>query len=390
MVSKGLKQNLKEWGLFEISKVGYSLIKRLGINVLSLIQLCERKNKKREKLTVGIMDAGGFGDVLMELPLIEKIRAVVGESKCCIVCCNKYSSFFGEFVQIDRSVQYTNDIKSLTLLYAACDLVLIAGKASHIMTVTKFDRNRVKRFSERLYEYCIKNIAFQGELFGDGLHNYRVDQYGILMGKHRIEFFDMQGVLGVSRNDVVPMPELEEAGAVLDKFGLVGKEYIAINRDAGCGDDKHPKLWLREYYIELMKLIKKQYPDKSIVLVGGKTDDGLTAYADVDTTGKTSLQELAVILKHSALLIAGEGGPVHLQHFLGGKSLVIFGPTDLAMFGYSENINISSDICNRQCCWLVDNWTDGCIKNKENPDCMRSIKPAMVIKEITMQFAPPD
>ena len=379
-----IKEKLWDWGIFDLAKEVYRLfVQKIGVKLLSFCMINKRLDKKSSKLVVGIMDPGGFGDTLMELPLIEKIIGAIGKEKCQIVFCNKYSSFYREFKQIDLALQYKNDIFSAAALAASCDLVLTVDPlASHIMMVQEYDKNKIGRCSAKLLKYCEENLKARKGLFRSGVHNYRVDQYGVMLGKHRIEFFDMQGVLGVTKNDPVRMPQYDQRVECLKKFSLEGKKYIAINRDAGCGDELYPKLWLREYYVKLMQMIREEYPNILLVLVGGKTDKELAPYADIDTTEKTSFSDLAVILKHSILLIAGEGGPVHLQHLLGGQSLVFFGATSSDLVGYDENINISSDTFLCKCYLMFDKWIEGCIFDKEQPKCMKSITPEYAMQKL--------
>lgn len=378
-----IKNKLREWELYDFSRELYRLlVKKIGARILSLFMIKERFGKSSSKLVVGIIDSSGFGDTLVELPLIEKIRGIVGHENCVIVFCNKYSSFYNDFNQVDLAVQYKNDVLSCAKLNATCDLVLSIGAASHVLSVVKINRKKVNNHSPRLLSYCDETMNFLRKNFGSCMHNYRIDQYGILMGKHRIEFLDMKGILRVKRTDIVSMPSFDEYNTVLDKFGLKGRKYIAVNRDTGSGDENQPKLWPMERYITLLKQIKRTYPDILLVLVGEKNDKTLTMYTDVDTTGQTNLQELAVLLKHSQLLVACEGGPVHLQHFIGGKSVVIFGPTSPAMFGYDENENISLTKCTHYCLWMVDNWSDKCIKGTRCTDCMEEITPDIVMNHI--------
>lgn len=378
-----IKNKLREWELYDFSRELYRLlVKKIGARILSLFMVKERLGKASSKLVVGIMDPSGFGDTLVELPLIEKIRETVGQEKCFIVFCNKYSSFYNDFNQIDLAVQYKNDIVSFAKLNAGCDLVLSIGTANHVLNVRKINRKKVRNYSPKLLCYCDETMNFLRKNFGSCMHNYRIDQYGILMGKHRIEFLDMKGVLGIKRKDAVCMPSFGEYSTVLDKFGLRGRKYIAVNRDTGSGDENQPKLWSLDRYITLLKQIKRTYPDILLVLIGGRTNKALLKYVDVDTAGQTNLQELAVLLKNSLFLIACEGGPVHLQHFIGGKSIVIFGPTSPKMFGYGGNENISLTKCTHHCLWMVDNWSDKCIRGESNPKCMEEVTPEIVMTHV--------
>lgn len=138
----------------------------------------------------------------------------------------------------------------------------------------------------------------------------------------------------------------------LVKYNLP-KNYITLA--PGC--DKNlgiMKLWPTEKWQAL--IFKLKQVDKNIVILGdtsAQTIPGVTKIICDD------LLDMALILKNSHLHISNEGGSIHLAHAVGTKSVVLFGPTNPTLYGYSDNINIYSNLC-PSCWWTVPEWSKTC------------------------------
>ena len=101
--------------------------------------------------------------------------------------------------------------------------------------------------------------------------------------------------------------------------------------------------------------------------------------------GRTSFNDLKILLKHSYLHIGPEGGMIHLRHALCKKrSCVLFGPTSQDFYGYPENINIEGPGCINHCEWLTDRWQEKCLNNS-GTCCEKLVRmtPDYVINEIS-------
>ena len=94
------------------------------------------------------------------------------------------------------------------------------------------------------------------------------------------------------------------------------------------------KQWPAARYRELIERIGSS---ASVVLIGGEESlphapalvpDGAARITDL--TGRTSLRELAAVLKDAVLLVSNDSGPVHLAAALGTKTVVLFGGEDPA------------------------------------------------------------
>jgi len=91
------------------------------------------------------------------------------------------------------------------------------------------------------------------------------------------------------------------------------------------------KQWPLENFCALARRLSL-LPNARIVVIGGREE--LAKGADIfdneagrfiNLTGKTSLKELASVLKRCSLLISGDSGPVHLAAAVGTPALAIFG-----------------------------------------------------------------
>ncbi|NQU16567.1 MAG: glycosyltransferase family 9 protein [Candidatus Saganbacteria bacterium] len=122
---------------------------------------------------------------------------------------------------------------------------------------------------------------------------------------------------------------------------LKGMETIAINvgggKNPGITTDR--KRWPAESFVALSKKLKMQ-----LLFVGGKSDiktvEQVVSQLDfpvVNMTGKTSLLELAALLKKSRLLITGDTGPMHIATAVKTPVVAIMGPTNPKQTGpYGE------------------------------------------------------
>lgn len=191
---------------------------------------------------------------------------------------------------------------------------------------------------------------------------------------------DMVEELNLTENFLFPVSVKNEE-EILGKFGLISKKFITINREGGlAGQSDTTKLWPLKYYRKLIADLKETAPQYQIIEVGCGKGERL-GNADKNLAGKTSLEEIKVILKHALLHIDSEGGLVHLRHALkGGASCVFYGPTSPQVYGYSENISLCSNVCPIYCECYSRTWQKKCLRGKRI--CMESITPQYALDKI--------
>jgi ADP-heptose:LPS heptosyltransferase len=164
----------------------------------------------------------------------------------------------------------------------------------------------------------------------------------------------------------------------LSKFGIDNNTlYLTFQCGAG-GNGKldNAKCWDIENWKKLLAVLKMNL-SRNIKFVQIGTGIVHISEADINLSGKTSLDEVFCILKQSLFHIDIDGACSHIAKAVGTKSLIMFGPTDSAFSAYPENINICSSLCG-SC------WTNGakCPIGHEKNLCMESITPEFVAAKV--------
>lgn len=171
--------------------------------------------------------------------------------------------------------------------------------------------------------------------------------------------------------------EAELAAARAKQAGLdLAQSYVALLP----GTNWPNKCWPVPHFAQL---VDKLYENGMIpVILGSPADQvwarDITATANIppiDLTGKTSLKELAYILRKANTVVAGDTGPMHLAAALETPVIALFGPTDPLRNGpYGEGHTVLTVSHDCQGCWRRQ-----CPKGL---DCLADIKPEEVYLQI--------
>lgn len=193
----------------------------------------------------------------------------------------------------------------------------------------------------------------------------------------KIESNNQQESFPVLRVDEV---YIQKANSKLKNIGLED-EFVVLN----TGGSWETKRWPEEYFAEIAdQLAEKGY---KVLFVGGPSDTERVSYILnkvenrerlYNLCGKTSLLELAALLKQANLMISGDTGPVHVAAAVGTNTAAIFGPSDEEKYaprGRGKNILIKNTglycrPCGEHECPL------------EHFKCMRELSPEMVFEKI--------
>ena len=216
----------------------------------------------------------------------------------------------------------------------------------------------------------------------------QAEQEGYAEGIPASVFYQRCGFRGIdcyrhAGADILPMkdihvriPSTTEGKKTFEQMGL-GK-YITLNCGNGDTDNlkQVAKSWPTERFETLIALLHDAYPDVEILELGAK-DAYPLAGANRSVFG-ASYGLVREILAHSLLHIDIEGGLVHMATQLGTKCIVLFGPTQVYFFGYSQNINLKRGQCHG-CCHLYSGDWNRCARGLSEPECMYSITPEMVM-----------
>lgn len=204
--------------------------------------------------------------------------------------------------------------------------------------------------------------------------------YGRLQGRTRAQLPYMAGSLEPTDMPMPtgPLPELK-----IPEFSD-GRPFITVHRGSGSCITS-TKLWSDSGYDALLTRLRHRFPGTPLVQVGH--DNEILLDVDIDLRGRTSLTQLATLMRDASLHIASEGSTVHLRHILCRRpSVVFFGPTDPDFYGYAENLNIRFPYC-RSCEWVTRDWQQSCARGFSSCRCLEKLTPEKVWQSME-QHAP--
>lgn len=197
-------------------------------------------------------------------------------------------------------------------------------------------------------------------------------------------YLDVARALGCEVTEPIAFPlyitsqEAASAEAIAAQAGLrQDNRYVVL----APGTNWPTKCWPVKHFAALSDLL---YQDNIIpVLIGGSGDNrlaeditALTAIPPVDLTGKTSLKQLAHIIKQAGCFIGGDTGPMHLAVAVNTPVVALFGPTDPERNGpYGTENKILK----------VERACQGCWKRScpQGETCLETITPELVYQSLT-------
>lgn len=167
--------------------------------------------------------------------------------------------------------------------------------------------------------------------------------------------------------------------ALKEKYITIHDGFDIHNQSIISG--RATKTWKWEHWNNLVKELKKIYPDYKIIQLGAKTAREIDG-VDSCLINKTSITECFDILSKSSLHIDGDSGLSHAATRMQVPSVVLWGPTPVDFYSYKQNINLKSLVCSQACYGVKDNWNDKCPIGYQSPKCMDEISPNQVLQSI--------
>jgi len=132
------------------------------------------------------------------------------------------------------------------------------------------------------------------------------------------------------------------ADEFLKSYGIGQKDNFIILNPGGNWDLKR---WPADNFAKLGDKLNGQY-SVPIVITGaekdaelGKKIAGMMKCKPVIACGRTSLRQLAAIMRRASLVISNDSGPMHIAVSQGARTIALFGPTDPAITGpYGQGV----------------------------------------------------
>ncbi len=164
-------------------------------------------------------------------------------------------------------------------------------------------------------------------------------------GRHAIErYLDLAEAIGCPRGPLLYDYGLDDADhrtarELLDSLELTGKRVILLFP----GTNWMTKRWPARHFDTLARQIEQQ-TDCVPVVAGANDAVELSKQIQAKSlAGRTTLRQLAAILKASAACVTNDSGPMHLAASLAVPTLALFGPTNPQLTGpYHPNAHVLS------------------------------------------------
>jgi heptosyltransferase-2 len=169
---------------------------------------------------------------------------------------------------------------------------------------------------------------------------------------------------------------------MLGRYKLINSDKLIV---IAPGARSQLKCWDKENFSQLASLLANEGWD--LILAGDKDDQATCSYvADknpkaIDFSGKTSIIQLAHLLKKAKLLITNDSAVMHLASYLNVPVVSIFGPTNELKYGpWPENkLVIKKDIACRPC--------EKALCRFGTLDCLTKIRPLDAFAQIKIFLA---
>lgn len=261
-----------------------------------------------------------FGEFLLNIPAFKAVKQTYPQAKLTVVV-NPYVQEIAQCLDcIDKVITWENKKHSFSeiiqfsgqLRKKKFDTCIILNPSKEFNIISMLAGIPVRIGYDHKWAFLLTNRLSDKKYIGD---------------KHETEYnLDLVAIIGAKIKDNTLSLNIPDAIIAELPILTEAENYVVI----------HPytsdriKQWPIERFAELAeKLIHTL--NLKVILIGGKEE--LTVYGTamfdknshlINLTGKTSLKELAMVLKKSRLLISADSGPVHLASCAGIPVIAIF------------------------------------------------------------------
>ena len=300
------------------------------MNSLARSSKLEARSKIYKKILLVRLDR--IGDVILSTPAIRAIRDAYPESYIAFMV-RPYAAevvegnpYLNEIIIYDKEGEQKDlfgNLKFIQLLRKEnFDLAIILHPTIRTHIVTSLAGIPIRVGYDRKWGFLLTKRIPHGKQFGL---------------KHEIDYtLNILEYIGVKAKDktlYVPLKERSER-KIDGLFAASGVKkddtVIAINSGASCIS----KRWGQKQFAKVGELLMNKYGAKIIIICGPKDKPfgdkvaSLLKENCINLSGKTSVSDVASVLKRSRLFISNDSGPVHIACAVGTPAIAIFGRSD--------------------------------------------------------------
>lgn len=337
-----------------------------------------------------IVNPFGIGDVLFTTPLIANLKEAYPDSYIGFICNARTKDILLNNPKVDKIFIYEKD--QFRNLWRKSKILCVRKFLKFLTSVKKkrfdiaFDLSlgqeyglflRLAGIKKRVgYNYKRRGIFLTDKITASGYRKRHVVE-------HYLDLLKLVGIEPRYRGLEFPLnsADLKWAKDYLSENDI-GDEGMLIGiipaGGASWGTTAYRKQWPAHRFANLANQITERFKAK-IILFGDTGEVGLcnqvaSLIKDIPimACGRTTIPRFAALLKRCGLVIANDGGPLHIAVSQGVKTISIFGPVDPAVYGpYPEgagNLVIKKDLVCQPC------YEKFKLKECKHIDCLTTIE----------------
>lgn len=297
--------------------------------------ILETKEEKIKKVWQGyfkrilVVRTDRIGDVMLSTPVIKNLRDSFPNAYIAMMVSPYTKDIIEGNPYLDEVIIYDKDnlhkswlssIKfALNLRKKYFSLVLILHSTNRVNLITFFAGIKERVGYNRKLGFFLTRSLEDKKHFGQ---------------KHELEYnLDLVRFLGIEARDknlFMPIKEESEkyVEELLKKEGIEeNSKLLAIHPGASCPS----KIWPEVRFVEVADKLIEKYSFQ-VLIIAGSRDLNLAQnliknmkYKAINLVGKTSISQLASVLKRCKLFISNDSGPVHIASAVGTPVISIFG-----------------------------------------------------------------
>ena len=290
-----------------------------------------------------IIQLSRLGDMVQTLPLLKRLKEFNADCRISLVCLEELSDIIMESTLIDRFIYLTAEEVQRLLNKAQVSPTSIDNKITAIPAL----RENYDLIINLTHNLCGSRICeiVKGERKSGGSNTYEKEirflgdwaKYLIAFSQYRSEnlfnlvdiYIGMGGITNLPTHNYLITPEdmQDNANRLLatEGFKRAGK-LIAFQ----MGANKLDRAWPVENFAYLADRLMKDL-NVEILLLGSEKERELSDRFShlcnstfIDLTGKTTIPELAAVLRQCDLLVSNDTGTVHIAAAVNTKVLGIY------------------------------------------------------------------
>lgn len=331
--------------------------------------------RKVVKIRILIIHTAFIGDIVLSTPLVKKLKEVYPWSDITYVTTPAGASILRNNPNISEIIEYDKrgkhkGLKGIyqlgkRLKYENFNLVITPHRYLRSSVLSWLTGSPVRKG----YKNAVASFLYTEKIPYDKKKHEVEKLLSFVSGKENKRY---EIELYPNEQDVKKINEM------LKEYE--GKKLILL----APGSKWFTKKWPLEYFNEIIGQLKNR-EDIITGIIGGADELALNIVTGgnvVDFRGKTSLLELAELIKRSELVVTNDSSPIHIASaWKDVKILAIFGPTvkELGFFPWSKN-SVIFETEGLPCRPCSLHGGDKC--PQKHFKCMLDIKPEIVLNEI--------